>query len=424
MGMAGASAISEPDQKEPSQPASPMDEEVPEASDSPQEASSPDEEAAPPTIAEGWEIFVFAGGITLSPELKEYARKAVGNGEPSAIAAKIVARLEALPTTNAGPGSALRLDGETIESSALLVDGTGRSAAVGGMRKTQEPIVLAESLFRSGGGTIWGPAADDLAARFDLKQGPLEVSRARADYLIDLSIAVQAGISKELGSLFSLYVTPEALTQSFTVRASDRSTSGSRRRPVFALVVAPDDQSAVAVSHGGEPLATPGSRSKIENVGGRAVALKESNAALVFSAADSCDKSASDILERLRMTRSLALAAQPLEADCSAASYLLFSRQGYKSNLNPQSVLQMSGRPAPAAPAAAPPASPAAPRPVTGPSPSGVPAPRKSPAKPPTPGTTKSTSSAVAPAPQAPAPAPSGASSAGTPPPGTKEASP
>ncbi len=430
MGLGGASAISEPDQKEPSDPASPMDGEAPDAADISQEASSADEEASPRTIAEGWEIFVFAGGIALAPELKEYAREAVGHDDPSAIAAKIVARLEALSTTNAGPGSALRLDGETIESSALLVDGTGRSAAVGGMRKTQEPIVLAESLYRSGGGSIWGPAADDLATRFDLKQGPLEVSRARTDYLKDLSIAVQAGISKELGSLFSLYVTPEALTQSLIVHTSVRDTSLSKRLPVFALVIAPDDQSAIAVSHGGEPLATPGSRSEIENVGGRAVALKQSNAALVFSAAGDCDKSASDILERLRMTRSLALAAQPLEADCSAASYLLFSRQGYRSNLNPESVLQMSGRAVPAVPpvtAVVPPASAASSRAASGGTPSEVPAPPKKPATSPTKGTTKSTSPAVAPAPRAAtpsAPAPSGSSSAGTKAPGTKEVSP
>jgi beta-aspartyl-peptidase (threonine type) len=73
---------------------------------------------------------------------------------------------------NAGRGAALRLDGETVEMDASVMDSRGRIAAVIAVRDVQNPILLARALMATPHVALAGEGASLFARRLNLPPSP------------------------------------------------------------------------------------------------------------------------------------------------------------------------------------------------------------------------------------------------------------
>ena len=96
-------------------------------------------------------------GAGSTRELDDLARQAAeagmavlqGGGEALDAAVAAAAVLEDDPRTNAGTGSILRLDGETIEMDASVADSTGRMGAVAAIRAVKNPAQVAREVSKT-----------------------------------------------------------------------------------------------------------------------------------------------------------------------------------------------------------------------------------------------------------------------------------
>jgi len=122
----------------------------------------------------GWRILAHGGAgseAELSPvtcTAAERAGEALAEGaEPLAAAVRAVAFLEAAGRFNAGRGSHVRADGETLQADAACADSTGRFGAVACLEGIRHPIEAARAVT----GTEHLVLAGEGARSFARKQG-------------------------------------------------------------------------------------------------------------------------------------------------------------------------------------------------------------------------------------------------------------
>ncbi len=110
---------------------------------------------------------------------------------------------------NAGVGSVLRLDGETIEMDAVVASSEGPFGAVEVVRGIQNPILLALAVTKTPHHILTGEGAASLARQLALKPHPGPTSRVLKRYE-SMKVAIEAGklvppgwTSEELERLWS-----------------------------------------------------------------------------------------------------------------------------------------------------------------------------------------------------------------------------
>jgi beta-aspartyl-peptidase (threonine type) len=81
---------------------------------------------------------------------------------------------------NAGSGSALGLDGATVEMDASIMDTRGRLGAVAAVRNVKNPVLLARAVADTPHCLIAGEGAERLARALGQPRGALAVSRTEA----------------------------------------------------------------------------------------------------------------------------------------------------------------------------------------------------------------------------------------------------
>ncbi|MCA9602632.1 MAG: isoaspartyl peptidase/L-asparaginase [Myxococcales bacterium] len=96
----------------------------------------------------------------------------------AAIAATKV--LEDDPRFNAGTGSKIRLDGESIQLDASLMHSSGRFGAVAALERVKNPILVAREVFESPHLIVVGDGATRLARRIGLAEHDVSTDDARA----------------------------------------------------------------------------------------------------------------------------------------------------------------------------------------------------------------------------------------------------
>ncbi|MGX4643072.1 isoaspartyl peptidase/L-asparaginase [Massilia sp. SYSU DXS3249] len=165
-----------------------------------------------------------------------------GDAVDAAIAA--VLALEEDERFNAGTGSALCLDGATIEMDASIMDTRGRLGAVAGVRDVRNPILLARAVADTPHVLLSGEGADRLARSLGLEPSRPIGARQRekhAQVLKELagSVPMMPGIDNRMFERFWNYKTPLRLPPS-----ASHDTVG-------AVVRGPDGHFAVAGSTGG-----------------------------------------------------------------------------------------------------------------------------------------------------------------------------
>lgn len=119
---------------------------------------------APPSWNDGCEAAAEAG----------WKRLAEGAGSLGAVLAAVI-RLEDDGRFNAGRGSALRMDGRTIESDAAVMDSAGRLGAVAALRNVAHPVRVARLVMDTPHVLLAGEGAWRLARRNGLAE-PFEPS--------------------------------------------------------------------------------------------------------------------------------------------------------------------------------------------------------------------------------------------------------
>jgi beta-aspartyl-peptidase (threonine type) len=104
-------------------------------------------------------------------------------GRPARVAAiAAVKSLEDDGRFNAGRGAALGMDGETVETSASLMDTCGALGAVAGVRNVRHPILLAEAVSATPHCLIVGEGTDRLARLLGLEEARYDRERSLRDY--------------------------------------------------------------------------------------------------------------------------------------------------------------------------------------------------------------------------------------------------
>lgn len=139
--------------------------------------------------AAGAPVVVVHGGAGAPAELHDGCLHALHAGAAaldhcldamSAAIAAVVA-LEADGRFNAGSGASLRLDGETVEMDAAVMDSTGRLGAVAGLQHVRHPVLVAQAVATTPHWLLVGEGAQAFAAQFSLagNHEPSETARAR-----------------------------------------------------------------------------------------------------------------------------------------------------------------------------------------------------------------------------------------------------
>ncbi|MBI3292385.1 MAG: isoaspartyl peptidase/L-asparaginase [Elusimicrobia bacterium] len=116
------------------------------------------------------------GGVGSPPEYRDGCVKAVERGmeiltqggEALEAVVQAVAMLEEDGRFNAGRGSVLRLDGETIEMDASVMDAEGRIGAVAAIRGTPHPVLVARKLLETPHILLAGEGATRFAGQHGL----------------------------------------------------------------------------------------------------------------------------------------------------------------------------------------------------------------------------------------------------------------
>ena len=172
---------------------------------------------------------------------REMMRK-TGDALDAAIAAVVV--FEEDERFNAGTGSVLCLDGQTIEMDASVMDTRGRLAAVANVRDVRNPILLARAVADTPHVFLAGEGADRLARALGFEGARPISDRQREKHrklLKELAGSVPAmpGIDNRMFERFWNYKTPLQLPPS------------AAHDTVGAVVRGPDGHFAVAGSTGG-----------------------------------------------------------------------------------------------------------------------------------------------------------------------------
>lgn len=166
------------------------------------------------------------------------------NGDALDAAIIAVATLEDDGRFNAGSGSTLGLDGETIEMDASIMDTRGRLGTVACVRDVKNPVRLARAIADTPHVMLAGEGAQRFARSIGMPGGAPISERQRADHrklMQELagSVPLMPGIDNRLFDRFWNYNTPLRLP---TSSACDT---------VGAVVRGPDGHFAVACSTGG-----------------------------------------------------------------------------------------------------------------------------------------------------------------------------
>lgn len=292
------------------------------------------------SLRAGWRVLAYGGGVDFPQGFDDSVHEIVEASVSSAEAAvQIAVKLEASPFTNAGLGSALRLDGATIECDALVLDAEGRRGFAGGLRTSSSPVSVAAFLYRAGGATVRGAAADELAKRLGASDASLLTQAADSDYLSDLRRHAGTTSGDSSGSLESLYVNPEKLTRALTSAPSPPERR-QERLPVF-VIVTDGTLPALAASSGGIALSHPGAPSLLD-APHNAFALGEQGAVAVLAPHSVCSDGARVTSQSLVATRSSLLAAEKLGKDCPDVPYLFLSENTLRTSI-PLDLLYLLG---------------------------------------------------------------------------------
>lgn len=108
------------------------------------------------------------------------ARARLDAGDSATEAAIVgVELLEDDPRFNAGVGANLRMDGQTIQADAAVMDDRNRFGAVAGIRGVRHPVRVAEAVAQSPHALIAGAGAQAFAQTLGLESGQLTTQRAR-----------------------------------------------------------------------------------------------------------------------------------------------------------------------------------------------------------------------------------------------------
>jgi beta-aspartyl-peptidase (threonine type) len=184
----------------------------------------------------------FTDGAEKAAQRGREMMRETGDALDAAIAAVVV--LEEDERFNAGTGSVLCLDGETLEMDASVMDTRGRLAAVAGVRDVRNPILLARAVADTPHVFLAGEGADRLARALGFERArPISDSQREKHrkLLKELAGSVPAmpGIDNRMFERFWNYKTPLRLPPS------------AAHDTVGAVVRGPDGHFAVAGSTGG-----------------------------------------------------------------------------------------------------------------------------------------------------------------------------
>ena len=149
---------------------------------------------------------VAIGGVESSPDdweplvaaVRVATAQLVNDGPPLEAAVAGVAVLEDAPTLNAGVGSHLRFDGETIECDAAVMTGGGRFAAVGALRQTRYPVRVAQALLDTPHRILVGEGAERFAREVGLAPFPLLRPSAMEHHRELMASLAKPSIAEEL----------------------------------------------------------------------------------------------------------------------------------------------------------------------------------------------------------------------------------
>ncbi|RZA31022.1 MAG: L-asparaginase [Lysobacteraceae bacterium] len=166
------------------------------------------------------------------------------NGDALDAAIIAVTTLEDDGRFNAGSGSTLCLDGETIEMDASIMDTRGHLGAVACVRDVRNPVKLARAIADTPHVMLAGEGAQRFARSIGMPGSAPVAERQRADHrklMQELagSVPLMPGIDNRLFDRFWNYNTPLRLPKS------------SACDTVGAVVRGPDGHFAVACSTGG-----------------------------------------------------------------------------------------------------------------------------------------------------------------------------
>jgi beta-aspartyl-peptidase (threonine type) len=184
----------------------------------------------------------FTDGAEKAAQRGREMMRETGDALDAAIAAVVV--FEEDERFNAGTGSVLCLDGETLEMDASVMDTRGRLAAVAGVRDVRNPILLARAVADTPHVFLAGEGADRLARALGFERArPISDSQREKHrkLLKELAGSVPAmpGIDNRMFERFWNYKTPLRLPPS------------AAHDTVGAVVRGPDGHFAVAGSTGG-----------------------------------------------------------------------------------------------------------------------------------------------------------------------------
>ena len=108
------------------------------------------------------------------------AKSALDSGESALEAAILgVEGMEDDPRFNAGLGANLRMDGQTIQADAAVMDDANHFGAVAGIRGVRHPVRVAQAVSTTPHMLIVGAGAQAFADTLELERGPLVTSQAR-----------------------------------------------------------------------------------------------------------------------------------------------------------------------------------------------------------------------------------------------------
>jgi len=113
----------------------------------------------------------------------EIAREVLaGGGDALAAAIAATAALEDDPRFNAGTGSNLRLDGQTLEMDAAVMAGDGRFGAVACIERVKNPVLVAAKVLETPHLLLCGAGATAFARKLGFEDHDPLTDRARARY--------------------------------------------------------------------------------------------------------------------------------------------------------------------------------------------------------------------------------------------------
>jgi len=204
------------------------------------------------SVSQGSYAIVVHGGAGGKPEYKDGCERAAqraveelgisGDALEAAIAAVTV--LEDDGRFNAGRGSVLGLDGETVEMDASVMDTRGRLGAVACVRGIENPVLLARAVADTPHWFLAGDGADRFAAAI---RHPLwnEISEHQREQHRKVREAL-AGAAPAMPGVGN-----RAFLRFWNYRSAPDLPPGAACDTVGAVVRAPDGHFGVAASTGG-----------------------------------------------------------------------------------------------------------------------------------------------------------------------------